>query len=211
MNNTQERLIDRAHTLTQDPNATSFTNILTGSYDANVIANAVAGEMASSDSIVQVMDSKTKYQTPEQVVGNADEIEAGFYQYLVEAQNELPSPYAVEFASSVCRVYIVKGKLQLAYRIEITKTDFYVESSVSEFTEETDRRQRDEPAIKKALNQYAKEEKNAAQQGYSLYRTIRNQMAGTFDCVFVCMPNAVIIKLFTLHLHAIDEIPKVSL
>ena len=162
MNNTQERLIDRAHTLTQDPNATSFTNILTGSYDANVIANAVAGEMASSDSIVQVMDSKTKYQTPEQIVGNADEIEAGFYQYLVDAQNELPSPYAVEFASSVCRLYIVKGRLQLAYRIEITKTDFYVASAVSEFTEETDRRQRDAPAIEKTLSQYAKEEKNAA-------------------------------------------------
>lgn len=162
MNNTQERLIDRAHSLTQDPNATSFTNILTGSYDANVIANAVAGEMASADSVVKIMDSKTKYQAPDTLIDNAAEIEAGFCQYLVEAQSELPSPYAVEFASSVCRLYIAKGKLQLAYRIEITKAGFFVESSVSEFTEEADRRQGDEPAIKKALNQYAKEASNAA-------------------------------------------------
>ena len=42
------------------------------------------------------------------------------------------------------------------------KKEKHLEPMNIEFTEETDRRQRDAPAIEKTLSQYAKEEKNAA-------------------------------------------------
>lgn len=145
-----KRPIDKAHAFIQDPDAKLFINILAGEHDAYTIAKEVASEVTQADSTITLSDSKVKYKMVATVT-DVSAVKNELYQYLLDAQEALPAPQEYEYASSVCRLYVVKGKLQLAYRIEITRTGFYVNTSVGEFTEDADRRQRDQEGVEKAL------------------------------------------------------------